>query len=52
MVKLRGGDAMGEIAALRQAVALEAGAPIEFVPPMVAKPSFEPSTARFVGPAK
>ena len=41
LVKLRGGDTSGGIASLRRAAALEADAPIEFGPPMVAKPSFE-----------
>ena len=41
LVKLRGGDVTGGIAALRQAAALEANAPIEFGPPMVATPSYE-----------
>jgi hypothetical protein len=41
LVKLRAGDSTGGIAALRQAAELEAAAPLEFGPPMVAKPSFE-----------
>jgi len=41
LVKLRAGDSTAGIAALRQAADLEAAAPLEFGPPMVAKPSFE-----------
>ena len=41
LVKLRAGDSAGGITALRQAAELEAAAPLEFGPPMVAKPSFE-----------
>lgn len=41
LVKLRAGDTTGGISALKQAAELEAAAPLEFGPPMVAKPSFE-----------
>jgi hypothetical protein len=41
LVKLRRGDSAGGIADLQQAAALEAGAPMEFGPPLVRKPSFE-----------
>lgn len=41
LVKLRGGDSEGGIDALRRAAAVEEGAPIEFGPPFVEKPSHE-----------
>ena len=41
LVKLRAGDTTGGISALKQAAEREAAAPLEFGPPMVAKPSFE-----------
>ena len=41
LVKIRGGDSAGGLAALQDAAATESSAPIEFGPPAVAKPSFE-----------